>query len=62
MLGTPVNNDPLLTQLIGRVIRIKEGKKDPVIIDINLKGTTARRQANNRAGYYMKQGYEIKNI
>ena len=62
VLGTPVNNDPLLTQLIGRVIRIKEGKKDPVIIDINLKGNTARKQANNRTGYYMKQGYEIKNI
>ena len=62
VLGTPVNNEPLLTQLIGRVIRIKEGKKDPVIIDINLKGNTARKQANNRAGYYLKQGYEIKNI
>jgi len=62
VLGTPVNNDPLLTQLIGRVIRIKEGKKDPVIVDINLKGNTARRQANNRTGYYLKQGYEIKNI
>ena len=62
VLGTPVNNDPLLTQLIGRVIRIKEGKKDPVIVDINLRGNTARRQANNRTGYYLKQGYEIKNI
>ena len=62
VLGTPVNNDPLLTQLIGRVIRIKEGKKDPVIIDINLVGNTARKQANNRRGYYLKQGYEIKNI
>ena len=62
VLGTPVNNDPLLTQLIGRVIRIKEGKKDPIIVDINLKGNTARKQANNRTGYYLKQGYEIKNI
>lgn len=62
VLGTPVNNDPLLTQLIGRVIRIKEGKKDPIIVDINLRGNTARKQANNRKGYYMKQGYEIKNI
>ena len=41
---------------------IKEGKKDPIIVDINLKGNTARKQANNRKGYYMKQGYEIKNI
>ena len=37
ILGTPVNNEPLLTQLVGRVIRKKEGKIDPVIIDIHLK-------------------------
>lgn len=62
ILGTPVNNDPLLTQLIGRVIRIQENKKDPVIIDINLTGNTARKQANNRKGYYLKQGYRILNM
>ena len=27
VLGTPINNEPLLTQLIGRVIREKEGKR-----------------------------------
>ena len=62
ILGTPVNNEPLLTQLIGRVIRKKEGKKDPVVIDIHLKGNTARKQASNRVGYYMKQGYNIKEL
>ena len=62
ILGTPVNNEPLLTQLIGRVIRKKEGKKDPVVIDIHLKGNTARRQASNRVGYYMKQGYQIQEL
>ena len=62
VLGTPVNNEPLLTQLIGRIIRVKEGKKTPTIVDINLKGNTARKQANNRSGYYIKQGYKIQNI
>ena len=60
ILGTPINNEPLLTQLIGRVIRLKEGKKKPVIIDINLQGNTAKRQAKERLGFYMKQGWEIK--
>ena len=60
ILGTPVNNEPLLTQLVGRVIRKKEGKIDPVIIDIHLKGNTARKQASNRAGFYMKQGWNMK--
>jgi len=59
ILGTPINNEPLLTQLIGRVIRKKEGKKSPVVVDIHLKGNTARKQASNRVGYYMKQGYDI---
>ena len=62
ILGTPVNNEPLLTQLIGRVIRKKEGKKNPVVIDIHLKGNTARRQASNRIGYYMKEGYQIQEL
>jgi len=60
ILGTPVNNEPLLTQLVGRVIRKREGKIDPVIIDIHLKGNTARKQASNRVGFYMKQGWNMK--
>jgi len=59
VLGTPINNEPLLTQLIGRVIREKEGKRQPVIVDIHLKGKTAARQANARLGYYIKQNYEV---
>ena len=59
VLGTPVNNDPLLTQLIGRIIRKIDGKKQPVVVDFHLKGKTAARQASARMGYYMKQGYEV---
>ena len=60
ILATPVNNEPLLTQLVGRVIRKREGKVDPVIIDIHLRGKTAQRQASNRVGFYMKQGWNMK--
>jgi len=62
ILGTPVNNEPLLTQLIGRVVRLLEGKKNPVVVDIQLVGQTANRQANARLGHYIKQGYRIKKI
>ena len=34
-------------------------KKTPVIVDIHLKGNTARKQASNRMGYYIKQGWKI---
>jgi superfamily II DNA or RNA helicase len=62
ILATPINNEPLLTQLVGRVIRKHEGKKSPVVVDIHLKGKTAQKQASNRIGHYMKQGYKIKEV
>lgn len=62
VLATPVNNEPLLTQLIGRIIRIREGKPQPVIVDIHLEGRTARKQAGARMGYYMRQGYEVEEV
>jgi superfamily II DNA or RNA helicase len=62
ILATPVNNEPLLTQLIGRIIRDYEGKQQPVVVDINLIGKTAKRQASLRLGYYMKEGYEISTL
>jgi len=62
ILGTPVNNEPLLTQLIGRVARYVEGKRTPVIVDIQLKGNTAAKQANARLGHYIKQDYVIRKL
>jgi superfamily II DNA or RNA helicase len=62
ILGTPVNNEPLLTQLVGRIIRNYEGKKQPTVVDIHLVGNTAKRQANARLGYYLKQGYEVSTL
>ena len=62
ILGTPVNNEPLLTQLIGRVIREYPDKIQPTVVDIQLIGKTASRQATARTGYYIKQGYEISTL
>lgn len=62
ILATPLNNMPLLEQLIGRIIREYPGKIKPVIVDIRLLGNTVNRQYNNRLGHYMKEGYEIKFI
>ena len=62
ILGTPINNEPLLTQLIGRVIRMYDGKQQPKVVDVNLHGRTARKQASARRGYYMRQGYDVFDI
>lgn len=59
ILATPVSNTPLLTQLVGRVIREYPGKIDPVVVDINLKGKTAEKQAKLRLGHYLQQGYNV---
>lgn len=62
ILATPLNNMPLLEQLIGRIIREYPDKLKPVVVDIRLEGNTVGRQYNNRLGHYMKEGYEIKFI
>lgn len=62
ILGEPLNNMPLLEQLIGRIIREHPDKPQPIIVDIKLTGNTVTRQFNNRLGHYMKEGYEIEFI
>lgn len=62
ILATPVNNSPLLTQLIGRVVRMYPNKVQPKIVDINLIGKTAEKQAKIRLGHYMGENYKINFI
>lgn len=62
ILASPLNNMPLLEQLIGRVVRGHPDKLTPIVVDIRLEGNTVSRQYNNRLGHYMKEGYEIKFI
>ena len=62
VLGCPINNDPLLEQLIGRIQREHPEKLTPIIIDIILKGATAKKQARNRAGHYMRKGYKVTHL
>lgn len=62
ILATPVNNIPLLEQLIGRVIREHPGKLPPIIVDVRLVGNTVNKQYNNRLGHYIKEGYTITTI
>lgn len=57
ILAAPINNDPMLEQIIGRVQRIQEDKLTPVAVDLVLKGSTARRQAYARASFYANLGW-----
>ena len=60
ILATPINNESLLTQLIGRIVREVEGKKQPLIIDINLKGPSTKSQSDSRLSHYLKAGYQVQ--
>jgi superfamily II DNA or RNA helicase len=62
ILAAPINNDPLLEQLIGRIQRVYPNKLTPLIIDIALDGATARKQAATRAGRYARERYKVKLI
>ena len=62
ILAAPTNNDPLLEQLIGRILRVEEGKPTPVIVDIILKGATGKKQAQNRAAHYIRNGYKVTHL
>lgn len=62
ILATPTNNEPLLEQICGRVNRESPGKPKPIIVDVVLKGGTARNQLNTRVGYYMSEGWKIKSF
>jgi superfamily II DNA or RNA helicase len=60
ILGTPINNDPMLEQLIGRIQRVLPGKKNPVVVDIKCAGWTGTRQFQARMGHYLRMGYDVK--
>ena len=62
IIAVPTNNQGLLRQLVGRITRPYEGKLQPEVIDIILKGNTAKRQAIQRINYYTERGYRIRYI
>jgi len=62
LICTPLNNRYLLEQVIGRVVRKCSDKKQPLIIDIRLKGNTGRNQALERMAYYTDKGYEVTHV
>jgi len=60
IIATPINNDSLLEQIVGRVTRKKPGKKDPIVFDIKLSGNTGLNQSNARKSLYISKEWPIK--
>lgn len=68
ILGSPINNDPLLEQVVGRVTRKLEDvngislKEKPVVIDIVLKGVTGKNQGAARRHFFIHKDWEVIDI
>ncbi len=62
VLANPINNEPLLEQLIGRIKRKSPNKQKPIVADIALSGTTGKNQERARRGFYLKEGYDVIEI
>jgi len=63
ILGTPISdNRSLLSQLAGRIMRKNPGKLNPVLVDMILKGDSARGQANKRKSIFKIFGWDMISI
>lgn len=62
ILTTPMNNDSLLEQIIGRVQRKFEGKLTPLVLDMQFNGWDGRKQNMARTGVYLKKGWVIETV
>ena len=62
ILAGPVNNEPMLEQLVGRIQRPMPNKQQPKLVDIKLSGWTGSKQFQARLGFYMRMGYKINYI
>lgn len=60
ILGSPINNEPLLIQIAGRVLRMAEGKLEPIIVDLGFRGNTGKKQQLERKRVYINKGWPIK--
>lgn len=60
ILANPINNLPMLEQVVGRIQRLYPDKPQPIVVDLILRGKTTEKQFVNRTGFYMKEGWHIE--
>jgi superfamily II DNA or RNA helicase len=60
ILVAPIANDSLLEQIIGRIMRMQEGKLEPLVIDMNFSSPSDRKQNIMRKNFYTRKGWEIE--
>ena len=58
----PTNNESLIKQLAGRVMRIVEGKIDPIYVELVLKGDTGKKHQSQRSGFFASWDWKVVNM
>ncbi len=59
ILTVPINNDSLLTQIVGRIQRLYPNKLQPLVLDLQFTGWADRKQNESRLGVYLREGWKI---
>ena len=59
ILASPIVGEALLEQVIGRIMRKHDRKRDPVVLDINFSSFTDKKQNEIRTNFYRNKGWEI---
>lgn len=62
ILAEPTSNPIVLEQVIGRVMRLHEGKKDPVVIDIQFSSPAERAQGTKRLAFYATKDWKVVKV
>ena len=63
IMTTPISKNPsAMEQIIGRITRKQDGKKNPVIVDIALQGGQAYGQSRSRLDFYASKGWKVRFI
>lgn len=60
ILAVPIANQALLEQIIGRIMRLYEGKLPPEVIDIQFSGYSEKLQNSERISLYAQKGWNIE--
>ena len=60
ILTSSTNNKAVVAQVVGRIMRLADNKKNPVVIDITLpKSSLGQKHARERRKIYKDQGWDI---
>lgn len=62
ILPEPTSNPITLEQIIGRVMRLSEGKLDPVVLDMNFSSAAERKQNTARLSFYASKGWKVEKL